>query len=341
MRSPVFGPWCDGVVVVKMPGRVGGGRGHINVAPSKITRIIGYKRAMCVRRATNVGDNFPSRTCATINTRVLPAVRRICTVTRVVIGIGRPVTPRCGLVGGKRLLFACFRFTSSGRLALTVVRGNSMYLTCRAMRGTSRSLPLLVPVDRITKQVTARRKTHFLRHPRNNGKVLLNNMPNMGPTGMLVLNNNVIKDGTTRVTTNVKTSMAVTSVGLTHLHCLDRALPGGMGALCTSRLQLGVRLPAMSLIVNSMLVPKSGTPRVVAHSVLGVVRPNAMLMSITVSRKKYFRASRPAARDSPACVMSNVMRCTMTGVPKTMPCASALTLAGTALPCVGTLTKGK
>lgn len=323
-----------------MPGRVGGGRGHINVAPTKMTRLMGGNRAICIRTATNTGDNFSSSSCVTMNTGALPAVRSACTTTSVVIGMGRPVAPRCGLVGGKRIMFACFRFTTSGLLARTVVRDNTIYVTCRAIRGRSHSLPLLAPVDRITKHVTARMKTHFLRGPRNNGKGLVNKMANMHPTHMLVLKNNVINAGTTRVTTKVNTRMLVTSVGLPHLHCLDRIVPGGMGALCSSARGVGVRLPGVSVMMNSILVPNSGTPRLVAHRVLGVVGPNAMLISMTVSRNNYFRASRPAARDSPACVISKVIRCTITGVPNTMPFASAVTLAGTALPCAITLTYG-
>lgn len=323
---------------MKVPGRVGGGRGHMSLAPTKTRRLMRENRAICVRRATNVGDKFSSRRCRGIKTHVLPAVRSICTVTRVVVGIGRPVRYRCGLMHGNRLMFACFRFTYSGRLARTVVHDNSMYLTCRAMASGRKKLPLLVPVDRITKQVSARRKTHFLRGPRKKHNVLLNKIPNIGPTGILMLNNNVMKAGTTLVTTKLKTSIAVYSVSLPHLHRLDRFVPGGMGALFSSDRGVRGRLPAASLVVNTILVPNTGTPRLVAHPVLGLVGGNAMLMSITVSRKKYFRASRPAARTRPVCRMSNVVRCYITGVPKTIPYASALTLAGTALPCTVELT---
>lgn len=179
----------------------------MKVAPTNMTRFVQRKRRIVMRRATNRGDNFTSRRCIGMKTEVLPSVRDICHRTRVVVGIGRPVTRRCPLVRRSRLIFACFRFTYSERLASTVVGDNTIYLTCRAMRASGRRLPLLVPVDRMTKEVTVVGNTCCLRGAGNNGNGLVDNIPNIGHTGILILNNKAIKRTTTEVTAKLNTSI--------------------------------------------------------------------------------------------------------------------------------------
>lgn len=57
-------------VVVKMPERVGGGRGQMTLAPTNTVDLIGTKRAMIVRDKTKLKDKFESRFCRRINTSV-------------------------------------------------------------------------------------------------------------------------------------------------------------------------------------------------------------------------------------------------------------------------------
>lgn len=213
-------------------------------------------------------------------------------------------------------------------------------VTCRAMR-TKGALPLLAPVDRMTKEVSTRVNTRLLRGAGNKGKVLLSNMPNIGEKGIAIVNNNITKAGTTGVTVNLNTSMAVVSLDPSHLHRVSSVFNDRVRALVSGPFGVTGTITSSSLIVKTMLVPNSGTPGLIARRVVGSVRMKSMIISITISRKNVVRAtSEIAARSGPACVGRNIVRCTITGVPKTIPRASAVTLAGIAIPCTLRVTGG-
>lgn len=80
----------------------------------------------------------------------------------------------------------------------------------------------------------------------------------------------------------------------------------------------------------------------IARRVIGDVRPNSIVISVTISRNNVFRArSHAAARSGPICRGCNILRCTIPGVPNTITHATAVTLAGIALPCTLRVTSRK
>lgn len=236
------------------------------------------------------------------------------------IGIGRPRPSRCNFFHSSLVLFACLRLTTRHTLARTLLSDNvRTTVTCRAIAANSNQLPLLAPVDIVTKQLSIRFKTHCLRHRRNKQNILLKKLPKISPKLIMVLNNNIINARTTGVTLNVKTEMRVVSVGMSHLTCLRALFNSQIRLLCDDPHRVRVSIPRTSLLVKTILIPNHGTPILISGRLITRVGPNSMVISISISRNNYVRALQPASRDRPACVRSKIIRFKIAGVPNTIP----------------------
>jgi alanine dehydrogenase len=102
----------------------------------------------------------------------------------------------------------------------------------------------------------------------------------------------------------------------------------------SSTLAIEEMLPAADLVIGAVLVHGGRAPHVVTREQLGVMKPHAVLVDVSIDQGGCFETSRPTTHSNPTYEVDGITHYCVTNMPGAVPITSTYALTNATLPYV-------
>jgi alanine dehydrogenase len=115
---------------------------------------------------------------------------------------------------------------------------------------------------------------------------------------------------------------------------LDVAFNGQAHTVFSSTLSIEELLPSADLVIGAVLVHGARAPRLVTRDQLGLMKPRAVLVDVSIDQGGCFETSRPTTHSDPTYQVDDVTHYCVTNMPGAVPITSTYALTNATLPYV-------
>jgi alanine dehydrogenase len=115
---------------------------------------------------------------------------------------------------------------------------------------------------------------------------------------------------------------------------LDVAFGGRADTCYASTLEIEERLSDMDLVIGAVLVHGARAPRVITRSQLGLMKPQAVLVDVSIDQGGCFETSRPTTHSDPTYEVDGITHYCVTNMPGAVPITSTYALTNATMPYV-------
>jgi alanine dehydrogenase len=115
---------------------------------------------------------------------------------------------------------------------------------------------------------------------------------------------------------------------------LDVAFGGRADTCFASTLDIEQRLPDADLVIGAVLVHGAKAPRVITRRQLSLMKPNAVLVDVSIDQGGCFETSRPTTHSDPTYEVDGITHYCVTNMPGAVPVTSTYALTNATLPYV-------
>jgi alanine dehydrogenase len=174
----------------------------------------------------------------------------------------------------------------------------------------------------------------MLEKPLGGRGLFLGGVPGVAAGKVMVIGGGVVGQNAADVAIGMGAETYVYDRSIDRLRELLVILNGRCSTCFASTLEIEERLPDMDLVIGAVLVHGAKAPHVITREQLGLMKPNSVLVDVSIDQGGCFETSRPTTHSDPTYEVDGVTHYCVANMPGAVPITSTWALTNATMPYV-------
>jgi alanine dehydrogenase len=174
----------------------------------------------------------------------------------------------------------------------------------------------------------------MLEKPLGGRGILLGGVPGVAAANVMVIGGGVVGMNAAFIALGMEATVYVYDRNIDRLRELDTTFGGRADTCFASTLDIEERLPDMDLVIGAVLVHGARAPHVVTRAQLALMKPQAVLVDVSIDQGGCFETSRPTTHSDPTYEVDGITHYCVTNMPGAVPITSTYALTNATMPYV-------
>jgi alanine dehydrogenase len=252
----------------------------------------------------------------------------------LVLKVKEPQHEEVALIREGQTLFTYLHLAPAPELTEGLRGSGATAVAYETVEDTHGRLPLLAPMSEVAGKIATQAGAFMLERPLGGRGVLLGGVPGVAAATVMIIGGGVVGQNAAFIALGMEAEVYVFDRNIDRLRELDIALQGRANTIFSSTLAVEELLPNADLVIGAVLVHGARAPYVVTRAQLGLMKPRAVLVDVSIDQGGCFETSRPTTHSDPTYEVDGVTHYCVTNMPGAVPITSTYALTNATLPYV-------
>ena len=232
------------------------------------------------------------------------------------------------------VLFTYLHLAPDPDLTRGLVETGATCIAYETVEDAGGRLPLLAPMSEVAGKIATQAGAFMLEKPLGGRGVLLGGVPGVAAANVLVIGGGVVGFNAAAIAIGMEADVFTFDRNIDRLRELDIYFAGRASTVYASTLAIEQMLPAADLVIGAVLVHGAKAPYVITREQLGLMKPNAVLVDVSIDQGGCFETSRPTTHSDPTFEVDGITHYCVANMPGAVPITSTYALTNATLPYV-------
>jgi alanine dehydrogenase len=251
-----------------------------------------------------------------------------------VLGVKEPQADEVELIRPDTVLFTYLHLAPAPDLTRALCESGAVAIAYETVEDRNGRLPLLAPMSEIAGKIATQAGAYMLEKPFGGRGILLAGVPGVAAANVLVIGGGAVGMNAAFIAIGMEADVFVFDKSIDRLRELEVVFGGRASTVFSSVLSIEEMLPRADLVIGAVLVHGAKAPRVIRREQLGLMRPGAVLVDVSIDQGGCFETSRPTTHRDPTFEVDGVTHYCVTNMPGAVPITSTYALTNATLPYV-------
>jgi alanine dehydrogenase len=266
--------------------------------------------------------------------RVVPDPEAVYDEAQLVVKVKEPQREEVALLGPQHSLFTFLHLAPSPDLTRALCDAGATAIAYETVEDGRGRLPLLAPMSEVAGKIATQAGAFMLEKPLGGRGVLLGGVPGVAAANVLVIGGGVVGMNAAFIALGMEADVFVFDRDVHRLRELDIVLGGRCSTVFSSTLEIEERLPSADLVVGAVLIHGARAPQVISRRQLGLMKPGAVLVDVSIDQGGCFETSRPTTHSDPTFEVDGIRHYCVTNMPGAVPITSTYALTNATMPYI-------
>jgi len=193
-------------------------------------------------------------------------------------------------------------------------------------------LPLLAPMSEVAGRLSIEAAAIASRSYNGGSGLLMGGVPGVPPARVVVLGGGVVGTNAARMATGLGAEVTIIDRSLPRLRQLDELFGGRVRTLFSTIDSIENEIRTSDVVIGSVLVPGSSSPKLITRELLGHMQPRAVLVDVAIDQGGCFETSRATTHAEPTFDVDGIIHYCVANMPGSVPRTSSHALNNATLP---------
>jgi alanine dehydrogenase len=231
-------------------------------------------------------------------------------------------------------LFTYLHLAAEPDLARGLMASGATCIAYETVEDAAGRLPLLAPMSEVAGKIATQAGAFMLEKPLGGRGILLGGVPGVAAATVLVIGGGVVGMNAAFIAIGMEADVFVFDRSIDRLRDLEVAFGGRASTVYSSTLAIEEMLPAADLVIGAVLVHGGRAPHVITRAQLKLMKPQAVLVDVSIDQGGCFETSRPTTHSDPTYEVDGIVHYCVTNMPGAVPITSTYALTNATLPYV-------
>lgn len=310
---------------------------RVSVTPQGAGQLLRDGHTVLVEPDAGAGSGFDDDAYLRAGARLVDK-QSLFDAAEMVVKVKEPLEPEYGLLKPGLILFTYLHLAPNPRLtALLLEKRVTAFGYETLERGGEK--PLLTPMSEIAGRMAPLVGSHYLQRPLGGTGVLPSGVPGVRPGHAVIIGAGVVGKGAAQVAAGIGMETVVLNRSVERLREIDQAFQGRIQTSILDEASLARELAAADLLIGAIYATGSRTPIVVTRGMLGLMKPGAVIVDVSIDQGGCIETSRPTTHDDPVFKEAGITHYCVANMPGAYPNSSTLALSSATLPYIRQLAR--
>ncbi len=266
--------------------------------------------------------------------RIVPDARAVFAGADMVLGVKEPQPGEVGMLEARHTLFTYLHLAPAPELTQGLMASGATCVAYETVEDRDGRLPLLAPMSEVAGKIATQAGAFMLEKPLGGRGLLLGGVPGVAAGKVLVIGGGVVGMNAAIIALGMQAETYVFDRNPERLRELESVLNWRASTVFASTLAIEEHLPDADLVIGAVLVHGAKAPHVVTREQLGLMKPHAVLVDVSIDQGGCFETSRPTTHSDPTYEVDGITHYCVANMPGAVPITSTYALTNATLPYV-------
>jgi len=307
---------------------------RVALTPSGVRELTDRGHAVLVQAGAGLGSAIADEAYAAQGARIVADAATVFGEAELIVKVKEPQPGEVGQLRPRHTLFTYLHLAADERLTHELMDSGATCIAYETVEDQRGRLPLLAPMSEIAGKIATQAGAFMLEKPLGGRGLLLGGVPGVAAGRVMVIGGGVVGQNAAAIALGLGAECYVFDRSIDRLRELE-VLLNGMASTCyASTLEIEQRLPEVDLVIGAVLVHGAKAPHVVRREQLGLMKPGAVLVDVSIDQGGCFETSRPTTHTDPTYVVDGITHYCVANMPGAVPITSTYALTNATMPYV-------
>jgi len=307
---------------------------RVAITPSGVRELVDRGHDVVIQKGAGLGSAITDADFEAQGARLLPDAAAVFGESDMIVKVKEPQASEVALLESRHVLFTYLHLAPDPELTRGLVESGATCIAYETVTDKQGRLPLLAPMSEIAGKIATQAGAFMLEKPLGGRGLLLGGVPGVAAGKVMVIGGGVVGQNAADVAIGMGAETYIYDRSIDRLRDLLVILNGRCSTCFASTLEIEERLPDMDLVIGAVLVHGAKAPHVITREQLGLMKPNAVLVDVSIDQGGCFETSRATTHSDPTYEVDGITHYCVANMPGAVPITSTWALTNATMPYV-------
>jgi alanine dehydrogenase len=321
-------------VKVGVPSEVKTDEYRVALTPAGVRELADAGHEVIVQSGAGEGSAISDDAYTAQGAAIVPDAAAVFAEAELIVKVKEPQSAEVELLEPRHVLFTYLHLAADASLTRALMASGATCVAYETVEDDRGRLPLLAPMSEVAGKIATQAGAFMLEKPLGGRGILLGGVPGVAGAEVMVIGGGVVGMNAAFIAIGMEATVYVYDRNIERLRELDVAFGGRADTCFASTLSIEERLPQIDLVIGAVLVHGARAPRVITRSQLALMKPQAVLVDVSIDQGGCFETSRPTTHTNPTYQVDGITHYCVTNMPGAVPVTSTYALTNATMPYV-------
>jgi len=307
---------------------------RVGLVPAGVRELVRDGHEVLVQSAAGAGIGVDDAAYQAAGAKVIAAAADIFAAADLVVKVKEPQPAECRMLRRGQTLFTYLHLAADAAQAKALMASGAAAIAYETVTSPDGSLPLLTPMSEVAGRMSVQVGATQLQKANGGLGVLLGGVPGVAPAKVVILGGGVSGTSAAEMATGLRADVTIVDKSLKRLRVLDEIFGGRLKTMASTTEAIESLVTQADLVIGAVLVAGAAAPKLVTRTMVGKMKPGAVMVDISIDQGGCFETSRPTTHADPTFIVDGVVHYCVTNMPGAVPRTSTFALTNATLPYV-------
>ncbi|MFN8175692.1 MAG: alanine dehydrogenase [Solirubrobacteraceae bacterium] len=307
---------------------------RVALTPAGVRELVEAGHDVLVQRGAGEGSAIADASYEEQGARILPDAEAVFGACEMIVKVKEPQPEEVARLEPRHLLFTYLHLAPDPDLTRGLMDSGATCVAYETVEDDGGRLPLLAPMSEVAGKIATQAGAFMLEKPLGGRGILLGGVPGVAAGKVMVIGGGVVGTNAAIIAIGMQAETYVYDRNINRLRELEIELGGRASTCFASTLEIEQRLPEIDLVIGAVLVHGAKAPRVITRKQLGLMKPGAVLVDVSIDQGGCFETSRATTHSDPTYEVDGITHYCVANMPGAVPITSTYALTNATMPYV-------
>ncbi|HEX5147320.1 MAG TPA: alanine dehydrogenase [Conexibacter sp.] len=307
---------------------------RVALTPSGVRELTDRGHDVLVQAGAGAGSAIADEDYVAQGATIAPDAEAVFAGAELIVKVKEPQPEEVARLTPRHTLFTYLHLAAAPELTRGLMASGATCVAYETVEDARGRLPLLAPMSEVAGKIATQAGAFMLEKPLGGRGLLLGGVPGVAAGRVMVIGGGVVGQNAAAIALGLGAEVYIFDRSVDRLRELE-VLLNQMASTCyASTLEIEQRLPEVDLVIGAVLVHGAKAPHVVTRRQLGLMKPGAVLVDVSIDQGGCFETSRPTTHTDPTYVVDGIIHYCVANMPGAVPITSTYALTNATMPYV-------
>ena len=307
---------------------------RVALTPAGVRELVDAGHEVLVQAGAGEGSAISDEAYLAQGASIVPDASSVFGEAEMIVKVKEPQPVEVQMLEPRHLLFTYLHLAPDAELTHGLMHSGATCIAYETVEDARGRLPLLAPMSEVAGKIATQAGAFMLEKPLGGRGILLGGVPGVAAANVMIIGGGVVGMNAAFIALGMEASVFVFDRSIDRLRELDIAFSGRADTCFATTLSIEEQLPTVDLVIGAVLVHGARAPHVISRRQLKLMKPQAVLVDVSIDQGGCFETSRPTTHTNPTYEVDGITHYCVANMPGAVPITSTYALTNATMPYV-------
>jgi alanine dehydrogenase len=319
-------------MLVGVPKEIKNHEYRVGLTPGAIREYVAAGHSAIVQTQAGAGIGASDDVYRAVGAEIVDTAEEIFARAEMVVKVKEPQPSEWVQLRADQILFTYLHLAPDPEQAKGLMASGCTAVAYETVTDSLGGLPLLAPMSEVAGRLSIEAAGTALKAVSGGRGLLLGGVPGVQAARVVVLGGGVVGTHAARMAAGLGAEVTIIDRSIPRLRQLDELFHGRVRTRVSTIQSIEDEIAEADVVIGAVLVPGASAPKLVTRSMLGLMKPRAVLVDVAIDQGGCFETSHATTHADPTYEVDGIIHYCVANMPGAVPLTSSHALNNATLP---------